>query len=50
MLAMGVLGVAGFLALRANLVLPVAAGETAVLLAVHAAALKAIRSRPFPEA
>lgn len=50
MLAMGAFAVAGFLAFRANLVLPVAAGETVILLAVHTAALKTIRSRPFPEA
>jgi hypothetical protein len=48
MLVMGVLGVIGFLASRANLVVPVAAGELAILGLVHVAASKAIRSRPFP--
>lgn len=48
-LAIGAFAVAGFLAFRANLVLPVAAVEVVVLAVAHAAALKAIRSRPFPE-
>jgi hypothetical protein len=50
MLAMGALGVVGFFAQRANVILPVAAAETVLLAAAHAAALKVIRSRPFPPA
>jgi hypothetical protein len=47
MILMGVLGVVGFFASRANVVVPVAVGELAVLGLVHVAASKAIRSRPF---
>jgi ABC-2 type transport system permease protein len=48
MLLTGVLGVVGFLASRADAIIPVVVGELAVLGLVHVAASKAIRSRPFP--
>jgi hypothetical protein len=48
MILTGVLGVIGFFASRAGLIVPVVAGELAVLGLVHVAVSKAIRSRPFP--